>query len=313
MEQSNKTTEAILYTLLYVAIFMLSIFIPFFIIIGFVIMPIPIIVFTARHNIKNGLFISMILAIFSFLIGSYVALSITIVMVLGALMIGHMIYKQGSAYETLLYGTVGYAIGLVFAYAVSHIFLQMNWLDLFTESLDESIETFTVFVKQVGLDTNIEAQIEMIEKQILQLTYSFTAILIMIATVLSFITQWLAYKWINWRHKGAYYFPPFRTFNVPVVLIWIHLLAIIFQYTSLEEGSLPYIAAINIFAITTLCIIIQGFSFIFYFAYAKKIHIVFPIIIVVLSIIFAPIFLIFIRFIGIIDIGFRWKSRIQPK
>src|SRR5699024_5748118 len=134
--------------------------------------------------------------IFSFLIGSYVALSITAVMVIGALMIGHMMYKQASAYETLLYGTIGYAIGLVFAYACSHIFLQVNWLDMFTQSLDESIETFTMFVKQLGLDTNVEAQIEIIEQQVIQLTYSFTAILIMIATALSFITQWLAYKWV---------------------------------------------------------------------------------------------------------------------
>src|SRR5699024_12746934 len=132
IEQSNKTTEAILYTLLYVAIFMFSIFITFFIIIGFVFMPIPIIAFTAKYNVRNGLVISLILAIFSFLIGSYVALSITAVMVIGALMIGHMMYKQASAYETLLYGTIVYAIGLVFAYVCSHIFLLVIWFFLFT-------------------------------------------------------------------------------------------------------------------------------------------------------------------------------------
>lgn len=292
---------------------MLSIFLPFFVFVGIFLLPLPVIVYTAKYGLKQGLFLIIILLLISFLIGTYVALSITAFATIGGLLIGHKMHQKASAYEILIQGAIGYTFGLAFAYVCSHVFLQVNWLDLFDDSMQQSLDTFTTVMKQFGMEAEIEQQIKLIEAQVSRLTYMFTAILFMIGILFAFMTQWLSYKWLNWKEKKQYYFPPLRTLNFPIIVIWIHLLAIIMQYVQMEEGSFLYIAVVNVLTITSLCIIIQGFSFIFFFAYYKKIHVVVPIIVTILSLLLAPVFLIFIRFIGIIDIGFRWKRHLLQK
>ncbi|WP_083800962.1 DUF2232 domain-containing protein [Bacillus sp. m3-13] len=61
-----------------------------------------------------------------------------------------------------------------------------------------------------------------------------------------------------------------------------------------------------------LLMTVQGFSFIFYFCYIKKISKAIPITLVILSFLITPLVYI-IRMIGIIDIGFQLRDRIQGK
>lgn len=310
MDKSKQTIDFFIYFFIYLLIFMVSLFFPFIIIISIFLLPIPVIVYTEKYNLRHGLLLTIILLLVSFVIGSYVALAISLFATIGGLLIGHKMHQKASAYETLIQGAIGYTFGLAFAYLISHVFLQVNWLDVFNDSMQQSIDTFAVVMKQFLMESEIEQQIKLIEEQLTRLSYTFTAILFMVGVLFAFITQWLSYKWLNWREQKQYYFPPFRNLSFPAIVIWIHLFVIIMQYVPMEDGSFLYMIVVNVLPITSLLIIIQGFSFIFFFAYYKKIHVIVPIIVTILALMLAPVFLIFIRFIGIIDIGFRWKQHL---
>src|SRR5699024_10286024 len=134
MDQSRQTMDFFIYCMIYIIIFLTSIFLPFIIIIGIFVMPIPMIVYTAKYSLRQGLVLLLILLLVSFLIGTYVALSISAFVLIGRLIIGSKINKDSSAYETLVQGAIGYTIGLAFAYVCSHLFLQVNWIDMFNHS-----------------------------------------------------------------------------------------------------------------------------------------------------------------------------------
>lgn len=310
MEQKNYRRDVILYSLIFIILFLLSVFIPFLILISLFLLPIPIIAFTAKYNVKNGIFIFAIVNLFTFLLASYIGMFLSLFISIGALFIGHKINKGESAYESLMFGSIGYLIGIIIAYVGSNLLFNFDWIYAFETNMRESIDTFISFMSQFGMEQELNQQKDLIYEQIDQLVASFTAIFILTSVFFGFITQWLAYKWLNWREKMNLYYPAFHSFNFPISVIWIHLLAIILSYVSLEEGSFLYLIAVNLLAITTVCIVIQGFSFIFFYFRKKKVHNIIPILIMIFTLII-PIFLIFIRIIGIIDIGFRLKDRMS--
>jgi len=67
----------------------------------------------------------------------------------------------------------------------------------------------------------------------------------------------------------------------------------------------------NLLMIVGIALMLQGFSFIFYFAHIKRIAKAVPILIVIATILFPGILLYFIRILGIIDIGFRLRGRLK--
>src|SRR5699024_1068588 len=113
--------------------------------------------------------------------------------------------------------------------------------------------------------------------------------------------------------RTDYAFPPFRQFNLPTAILWIYFVTIIaslFEYA--PDGSL-YIILYNTLALTTVLLLLQGFSFIFFYADVKGWHLSIPIIVLVLTFILPFLFMFLIRIIGIIDLGFSLKKRLQKK
>ncbi|HLR64437.1 MAG TPA: DUF2232 domain-containing protein [Pseudogracilibacillus sp.] len=310
MQENIMWKDMLFYMMIFIVIFLMTVFVPFLILISLFLLPIPVIVFTAKYNIKNGVFIFAIANLFAFFIASYIGMFLSLFVTIGALYIGHMIHKKRSPYETLLYGAIGYVLGIVVAYVGSQVLYDINWINTFEKNMYDSLDTFTSFIGQFGASDELEKQMTLIESQIDQIILSFTAIFIIIGTLFALITQWLSYKWMNWREKSKLYFPPFHSFNFPIYLIWIHLIAIIFSYVGMEDGSFFYTMFVNLLALTTMCIIVQGYSFVFFFFHNRKVHTIIPIVISIFTLII-PIFLIFIRIIGIIDIGFRLKNRLK--
>jgi len=151
----------------------------------------------------------------------------------------------------------------------------------------------------------------MVEEQISLFKYYLPASIAIISIFLAFTAQWISYKTLNWLDKRRLFFPPFKHLNFPKAIIWFYLLALIVSLFNQDVESLSYFVVVNALALTSLFIIIQGFSFIFFYAAHKKVHIVFPILIVIVSVLIIPPFLIIIRIIGIIDIGFSLKNRMS--
>ena len=129
----------------------------------------------------------------------------------------------------------------------------------------------------------------------------------------AFLVQWLSYKLINRIEKKKLHFPPFRKLRLPVSIIWLYLLVIITSLFDITPSGIFYIGLQNALLILEMLLVVQGFSFIFYFSHHKKWSRTIPVVSVVLTIVF-PIFLLyFVRILGIIDIGLNLRDRLEQK
>src|SRR5699024_1134402 len=102
---------------------------------------------------------------------------------------------------------------------------------------------------------------------------------------------------------------PFNKFNLPVSIIWLYLIALLASLFTNAEDSSTYIVAFNVITLLSALLIIQGFSFLFFYAYLKNWTKVIPFIILGLSVLFPLILMFIMRFIGILDIGLGLKKR----
>src|SRR5699024_3095428 len=108
------------------------------------------------------------------------------------------------------------------------------------------------------------------------------------------------------------FFPKFTTFNFPISLIWIYLITIVLSFINLDPDSTLYLAYVNAEVICIAFLVIQGFSFIFFYFEHKKMNRFLPIIITIISFII-PLFMYIIRIIGIIDLGFSLKKQMSSQ
>lgn len=313
MNDSKKITDGALLTALYIILLLIAIFVPFIIIFMLFVLPIPVVVYATRYNWKPTLLMILVILLLALLIIPVISIPLTILTSIGGLMIGTAIHQKRSAYETWARGTIGFVVGILFILLYSQFVLQVNWSQEIDTVIQDSIEMTESIVTQFGMENEMGEQLQFLEQQMYIFKDLLPASIAMLSIFLAIICQWLSYKVMNRVENRRLFFPPFKKLNFPISIIWIYLIAMILSLLTLDPNSTIYLIVINTFALTSLFIIIQGFSFVFFFADIKKIHKALPISIVIISLLIPQIFLVLIRIIGIIDIGFSLKAKLEKE
>jgi len=311
MNNSKQITDGALLAAIFIILLLIGIFTPFIFILILFVLPIPFVIYTARHGWKPALLMFAVTLLFSFIIIPIASIPLTILTGIGGIMIGTAIYQDRSAYETWARGTIGFVVGILFVFLFTQFVLNVSWSQEIDTVIQESMEMTKEFVTQFGMQEEMGDQLDVIEQQMYTFKDLLPSSIAMLSILISFICQWISYKVMNRVENRKLLFPPFKNLNFPVSIIWIYLIAMLLTLLNLEPDSTLYLVVINTFALTSLFIIIQGFSFIFFFADFKKIHKAVPIVIVVISLLIPQIFLVLVRIIGIIDIGFSLKARLE--
>ncbi|WP_077329784.1 YybS family protein [Virgibacillus siamensis] len=310
---SKKLTDGAMLTALYIVLLLITLFVPIISVVAMFVLPVPVIIYASRYNWKPTAVMVGAILILSFLFTTFLSLPITVMTCLGGLMIGSAMHQQSTAYETWARGTIGFIVGLLFAFLFSQIIFDVNWIDELNAMLAESMQMSRDFMTQFGLAEVTQEEWDTLKKQVSMIANLLPVGLAIIAIIFAFISQWAAYKVINRLYQQRLGFPPFRTLRFPVALIWIYFLSLIVTFFDLDPSGTLYLAVNNIMWLTGILMTLQGFSFIFFYAHEKNISKALPISSVVLSLFF-PFFLLYlVRLLGIIDIGFGLRDRIGEK
>lgn len=208
---------------------------------------------------------------------------------------------------------------IMLAFAMFFIVINMTQgVNLF-DAIDQSIAAYFDIIKSLAeqeafaeLALFSEDQIKILEEMMYDIKNYIPVIITILSMFIAFIFQWITYKIGNVIHNRNYRFPPFRELNFPKIILWIYLLMIIIMFFSNNQAGTVFHGIINVYSFLSFLMIIQGFSYIFHFAYVKKIHVVIPIILVFVFL-FINILMVFVQIIGIIDIGFGLKKRVEKK
>ena len=313
MNQSKKLTEGAIFVGIYIVL-MLVAFLPILSVFAGILLPIPFVIYTSRNGVKPALIMWMAAIILSSLFFTIVAMPFTILMGIAGIAIGYAIHKKSTAYETLGHGILGFIAGILLMISFYQVLFGVNFIQELHTVVTEQMETYLSFMDSLGVDSTGDADVDMettLREQIGLLMKLVPALLALSAVLMAFLAQWMSYKIINRVEKRNLRFPPFRELKLPSSIIWLYLIAIIFSFINMDSTDMFSVGVQNALIILEMLLVIQGFSFIFFFAHHKKMSKAIPVISIILTFMFPFILLYFVRILGIIDIGLNLRDRMK--
>ncbi len=312
MNKQSVVKDSFLYTGSYILLLLLTIFIPGAEIVTFFIMPIPFILYVVKHDWKVVSVASMILIFITLWLATAVTMPLTIFAVVTGLMLGLAIRNDYRAYETWAQGTVGAVVGIVAIYLFVEGVLGVSIRDAYERTVNESLTMTRDMFESFGLNQLGAEDFELLQDQMMGILNILPVIIVVFAMTIAFLSQWITYKILNKQREEKLTFPPFRTYNLPKIILWIYFFTIIISWINAEDtSSYLYLATINISHLAGVLLILQGLSFIFHYVHVKEKSLALPIISIVFLVLFPIGGIYFMRILGIIDLGFALKKIVQ--
>ncbi|MFD2045655.1 YybS family protein [Ornithinibacillus salinisoli] len=312
MNQSKRLKDGALLTTIYIILLLVTILFPLTSMILTFVLPVPFIIFAARHDWKPSLIMLTATIILSALFATVFSLPLSLLYGIGGIMIGAAIKRKLSAYETWARGTVGFVAGLLFALLFAQVLFDISFVEELNERMNDTIQISQSMMSEFGLDEEIiEQQISIVEESLSTFNDLLPMLLVMMGLIQALISQWIGYKVSNRIEKSNLRFPEFRNLQFPVAIIWIYFIALVVSLLQQDPDSILFMGLQNVLILTGFFMAIQGFSFFFFFAYYKKMSKSIPIIVTIISLVLLPLLLPLIRILGIIDIGFGLRDRMM--
>lgn len=275
-------------------------------------LPIPFVVYSYHFGFQSGFFMLFGATVLASVVATVFSFPVTLLTGLGGVCLGGAMHKKRDAYETWVIGSLGFIGGLVAVYVLTQALFGVNWMEEIQVGIDESLNMTENILGSVGGE-DTEATIQMLREQMESLPDYLPSILAATGIVMALISQWLSYKLLNRLEKAGLYFPPVREMRLPTSILWYYFIALILNLIFMEQEGIWYIASINVFTLTGLLLMLQGFSFIFFYSHRKNWSKAVPVMAIILSVLLPQIFLYLVRILGIIDIGFPLREKVKEK
>src|SRR5699024_5963882 len=143
----------------FIALLLLTMFIPSSELLTIFILPIPIAIYGYRHGWKNSSLLSIIILLIFSLFAFYyfvISLPIAIIAVLAGVFIGEAIENHRHPYDTWGRATVGYAIGFLVLIIVVELMTDVSLATEYQLMIKESLESAQTLLDQAGISLSSE-------------------------------------------------------------------------------------------------------------------------------------------------------------
>ncbi|WP_299832275.1 YybS family protein [uncultured Metabacillus sp.] len=311
MRRIHVITEGAILLALFLVLMLFSLYAPFIGTVLLFVLPLPFIIFTIRHGLGVSLMMLFAGSLLSILFGSMTNILLAFMFGLSGLTMG-IFYKRKQSIGALIGGSLAYTIGLVVIYIGTILILQIDMIKDSISLLEQSIEQSKSMYSSLNPDANVEEQFEQL-KQGLDLIHILTPT-IFAATGMMFavISHIIAVPVLKRLKVGVAPLKPFRYLRLPQSLFWYYLIVSLLIMVNIDPDSFYYMALMNLYFILQFFVLIQGFSFVFYYSYLKGLSKAVPIIVLTASLLI-PILLYLVRILGIIDLCFPLRGKITKK
>ncbi|TCJ02144.1 YybS family protein [Cytobacillus praedii] len=312
MKNAHKLTEGALCLAVFAVLILMTIYIPVLGIVTNLFLAVPFILFAAKNTRMNSFVFLVAAIILSILVGTILALPLTLSYGAAGLVIGYFIQLEKSRMSTFVTATLVFLIALLVQYAASVVFFKMNLIEEFIQMMKESLDQSVAIVEALGQNVDgavlerFDAFIKMIETLTPSLFVMTSIAAVLLIELVSFpIVKRLG---VNMQQRM-----PLKELTFPKSILWYYLVIMLASFIlKPEEGDYWYLALVNLSFILQLCMVVQGIAFLFYICDMKGIHKAVPIIATVFTF-FPPILLPIVRILGIIDLGFELRKRFESK
>ncbi|MDV2684699.1 DUF2232 domain-containing protein [Alkalihalophilus lindianensis] len=310
MKQTRTLTEGAILAALFVSLLAITLYVPFAASITMWALPLPFILFVVRRGLKPGLMLLVVAILLSFMIAGLLGLPGALFFGAAGLVIGELYRRKLAPFNVLIGGSLIYMLNMLLVYVGLTLFMDENPIQFMSALLREQIQLAEATLIGMGQDPadSLAPMYEMTER----IVHLVPIMIIMSGIGLAILTVLLATVILRRLGNKVEKFPPFRDWQFPKSFLWYYLIVMILLLVGQEEGSTMYIIVWNLLPLLEIVMMVQGFAFIFYYCYHKKVNRALPIIIVIVTLIVNPLTQI-IRIIGIIDLGFDLRKRIKSE
>ena len=310
MKQTKALVEGAIMISIFAVMTLFYLYVPLLSIIFFMAALIPIILYTIRHGLKKGIAAGAIGIVISFLIGSINGLLSAPMLIAVGVGMG-VFYSRRQPGQAIITGALIYLFSFLIYFVVSVQLFQVDILGVAKESIDQIMPMVESTLKQSGAsDQDIAKQLKQFRELQDTALNSLPVALLIFVTLMSFVNHWFVRPLIKRFVPDMPALKKFKDMRLPKSMVWYYLLTLLLMLIQPEKGSFLSLVQTSAFQILFILVLIQGFSFIFYYCHEKNISKVVPIFAVVLTILFPPIGVI-VRIIGIADIGFDLREKVK--
>ncbi|TLS35151.1 YybS family protein [Pseudalkalibacillus caeni] len=304
-DRLRQLTEGAVLAAIYAVFLVITLYIPVLGTLTLWLLPLPFILMVVRRGINSGIFLWFVTLALTMIVGGIISLPGTIMFGTGGLVTGYLYSKRKPAFLILLGGSLTYIANVVVVFIASVLFFDINPLNEGQKLMEESIRQAASISKMLG--QNNTEQMNMMLDMTRLIQYLAPTFFVLMGIVLALISQIIATAVLRRFRFQPPEWKPFREWTFPKSFLWYYLGVTILMMAGLEEGSMVYIATINLYYLLQVFIAVQGLAVIFYFSYAKN----WPKIVPVILSVFALIFVSLVVILGIIDLGFNLRKRMK--
>ncbi|TCP20030.1 uncharacterized protein YybS (DUF2232 family) [Scopulibacillus darangshiensis] len=311
MKQTKTLIEGALTVAIFAVILIMTMFIPVLSIVSMWFLPLPMIFFAAKNGLKPSFLVLVVAIVIALIISGPLAMAFAAYFLLPGLVMGFILHMKKSAFAILLGGSLTNMAMLLILYGVTVGFFHLDPINMVKETINQSMATAEKLSKVMGQEP--KAEMAQIQAQLKMLPYFIPYLIVLTGVIQALVVELVSTPILRRLRVGFPTWPPFREWHFPRSLIWYYLAVLIIMLLgNIQPESWLFPVVINIYYLLETVMVVQGLSFIFFFAHAKKMSKAFPIIAVVLTV-FVPYLMYIVRILGIIDLGFDMRERIKKK
>ncbi|MDR6748946.1 MULTISPECIES: YybS family protein [Bacillus] len=312
MKQTKALVEGAIMISIFSVMTLFYLYVPLLSIIFFLAAPIPIILYTIRHGLKKGIAAGAIGIVISFLIGSINGLMTAPILIAVGLGMG-VFYSRRQPGNAIITGALIYLFSFLISFVVSVQLFQVDIMGIAKESIEQMIPMLESVLKQSGAsEQDIAKQLKQFREMQDAALSALPVALLMLVTLTAFVNHWFVKPLIKRFVKDMPALKKFKDMRLPKSMVWYYLLTLLLMLIQTEKGSFLSLVQTSAFQILFILVLIQGFSFIFYYCHEKSISKAVPIFAIVLGVLYPPVAVI-VRIIGIADIGFDLREKVKNK
>lgn len=305
----NHKLRALIEGALTVAISIVILFLMVYTPLGFLtffVVPIPYIVYGARHSWKSGIAVGIVSLIVASMFGLILMTPIVIYGWIVGLVLGVSFARKDSGVQTIALGSITILGLFLLALLISATVFQINLVDEMVRLMDEifqqSNQVLGSYMNQTlkGIDFA-----EMIKVH-------FPSLLIINSLFLGFVNYWIGYGLHKRLGNNPRPFPPFAELRFPKSIIYYYLVVLVIALIpSLMKIHWIQVSILNILPVLDIILTVQGILFVFFFAKQRNMGKGLPILSIVL--LFIPTITYILKIIGLLDLAMNIRTKIPPR
>ncbi|SFD15354.1 Uncharacterized conserved protein YybS, DUF2232 family [Bacillus sp. 491mf] len=312
MKRTRLITEGAVLLALYAILLLASLYMPVLGAIFIFALPLPFLIFTIRYQLSSACMLLGAAILVTLIVSSPLSIANTLMFGVTGVILGHMYKKKKSVIEILLVGTLVYLVSFVLLYIVSVQFFNVDIVKQMQDMFKQSMEQSEKFMKMAGASVN-EGQLAELKKAVNTIGVLLPTVLAMASLFSSWITILIANRVLKRLKYTAASWPKFRDIQIPKSIVWLYVVIILLaSFAKIEAGSYVEMVFLNLSTIFTFLLLFQGFSLLAFFTNAKGYTKAIPILTFVVGL-FVPVLFPLMTILGIIDLGFSLRLKIQMK